>query len=474
VFLSILEFFGHFHPLIVHLPIGILLIALFLQWLSSRESYRSYASVVPVVLLIGVIAAFVSCITGWLLSLTDDYDHDLVGWHMWMGISTAFTSLLLYAKTVNPKFGINRKLLTLILLTLILVTGHLGGSLTHGSDYLTKPLADVFGKDTVANPVIKPVPNVQEAYAYSDVVRPILQTKCYSCHGENKQKGKLRMDDSLLLMKGGKDGKVIMPGNASQSEIIKRLLLPVDNEDHMPPKEKSQPSENQIALLEWWISQGAAFNRKVKEVAQPEKIVPVLFALQKTTSVQKETFEIPTDPVEKADIPVLEKMKARGIVVLPVAQNSNYLLANFITDTVVSREDLQFILEIKKQLIWLKIGNTNITDSALNTIGQLTHLTRLSLEHTDISDNGLRSLQSLVHLQYLNLVGTAVTLQGVLQLKDLKSLRSLYLYQTHIDRKDWSSIQNAFPKTNIDSGQYFVPTLQTDTTLVKTNKDDYK
>lgn len=474
MFLSILEFFGHFHPLIVHLPIGILLIALFLQWLSSRESYRSYASVVPVVLLIGVIAAFVSCITGWLLSLTDDYDHDLVGWHMWMGISTAFTSLLLYAKTVNPKFGINRKLLTLILLTLILVTGHLGGSLTHGSDYLTKPLADVFGKDTVANPVIKPVPNVQEAYAYSDVVRPILQTKCYSCHGENKQKGKLRMDDSLLLMKGGKDGKVIMPGNASQSEIIKRLLLPVDNEDHMPPKEKSQPSENQIALLEWWISQGAAFNRKVKEVAQPEKIVPVLFALQKTTSVQKETFEIPTDPVEKADIPVLEKMKARGIVVLPVAQNSNYLLANFITDTVVSREDLQFILEIKKQLIWLKIGNTNITDSALNTIGQLTHLTRLSLEHTDISDNGLRSLQSLVHLQYLNLVGTAVTLQGVLQLKDLKSLRSLYLYQTHIDRKDWSSIQNAFPKTNIDSGQYFVPTLQTDTTLVKTNKDDYK
>ena len=188
MFLSILEFFGHFHPLIVHLPIGILLIALFLQWLSSRESYRSYASVVPVVLLIGMIAAFVSCITGWLLSLTDDYDHDLVGWHMWMGISVAFTSLLLYAK-------VSKKLLTLILLTLILVTGHLGGSLTHGSDYLTKPLADVFGKDTVVNAVIKPVPNVQEAYAYSDVVKPILQTKCYSCHGEHKQKGKLRMDD---------------------------------------------------------------------------------------------------------------------------------------------------------------------------------------------------------------------------------------------------------------------------------------
>ncbi|HZZ74508.1 MAG TPA: c-type cytochrome domain-containing protein, partial [Puia sp.] len=270
MFLSILEFVGHFHPVLVHLPIGILLIALFLQWLSSRDSYRSYASVVPVVLLIGVVSAFLSCITGWLLSLSDDYDQTLVGWHMWMGISVAFVSLLLYTKTVNPRFGISKKLLTLILLTLILVTGHLGGSLTHGSDYLTKPLADVFGKDTVANVVIKPLPNVQEAYVYSDVVRPIFQTKCFSCHGANKQKGKLRMDDSLLLMKGGKDGKVILPGNAPGSEMIKRLLLPVDNEDHMPPKEKPQPSENQIALLQWWISQGAEFGRKVHEVSQPE------------------------------------------------------------------------------------------------------------------------------------------------------------------------------------------------------------
>jgi uncharacterized membrane protein len=471
VFLSILEFIGHFHPLLVHLPIGILLTALFLQWLSARDSYRSYASVVPVVLLMGVIAAFLSCITGWILSLTDDYDKTLVSWHMWMGISTAFTSLLLYAKVLNPRFGVSRKLLTLILLTLILVTGHLGGSLTHGSDYLTKPLADVFGKDTLANAVIKPIPNVQEAFVYSDVVRPILQTKCYSCHGENKQKGKLRMDDSLLLMKGGKDGKVIHAGNVKESDLIKRLMLPVDNEDHMPPKEKSQPSENQIALLNWWISQGAGFGHKVKEIAQPDKIIPILFALQKTTVVEKAAMDIPVSKVEEADLAVIEKMKARGIVVLPVAQNSHYLEVNFVTDTVINNEDLQLLSSIKKQLIWLKIGYTNLSDANMAAIGQLGNLTRLSLEHTPISDNGLRALQSLVHLQYLNLVGTAVTLQGVLQLKDLKALQSLYLYQTKIDRNDWASIQNAFPKTRIDSGGYTVEMLATDTVIVKVKKE---
>ena len=471
MFLSILEFFGHFHPLLVHLPIGILLTALFLQWLSGRENYRSYASVVPVVLLMGVIAAFLSCITGWILSTTDDYDKTLVSWHMWMGISVAFTSLLLYAKTINPKFGINRKLLTLILLTLILLTGHLGGSLTHGSDYLTKPLADVFGKDTVANASIKPVPNVQEAYVYNDVVRPILQTKCYSCHGENKQKGKLRMDDSLLLMKGGKDGKVIRPGNSKESDLIKRLLLPVDNEDHMPPKEKSQPSENQIALLEWWISQGAGFGKKVKEVSQPDKIVPILFALQKTNVIEKEAMDIPAEKVQEADKSIIEKMKKQGIVVLPVAQNSHYLQVNFITDTMIDNEDLQLLSAIKKQLIWLKLGQTNISDANMTAIGQLENLTRLNLEHTDISDRGLGTLQALRNLQYLNLVGTKVTLQGVMQLKELKSLHSLYLYQTNINRKDWAKVQNAFPKTTIDSGGYLVTMLPTDTVIVKVKKE---
>jgi uncharacterized membrane protein len=471
VLLSILEFIGHFHPLLVHLPIGILLTGLFLQWLSAKEKYKSLQSAVPVVLLAGAIAAFFSCITGWILSTTDDYDKTLVSWHMWMGISVTFASLLLYAKTFNPRFGINRKLLTLILLTLILITGHLGGSLTHGSDYLTKPLADVFGKDTVANAVIRPVPNVQEAFVYGDIVKPILQTKCNSCHGENKQKGKLRMDDSLLLMKGGKDGRVIHPGNSKESDLIKRLMLPVDNDDHMPPKEKSQPSENQIALLEWWISQGASFGKKVKEINQPDKITQMLFALQKTNIVEKEPMDIPIAKVENADKAIVEKMKSRGVVVLPVAQNSNYLLVNFVTDTLINNEDLQLLSAIRKQLIWLKLGNTNISDANMAMIAQLGNLTRLSLEHTGISDKGLQSVQALQHLQYLNLVGTKVTLKGVVQLKELKSLQSLYLYQTNINRKDWAEVQNAFPKTKIDSGGYLVTLLPNDTILIKAKKE---
>ena len=469
--LSLSEFIGHFHPLLVHLPIGILLTGLLLLWMTRKGKNKMLREAVPVVFMFGVFAAILSCITGLLLSGSDDYDKNLAGWHQWMGISVAVLSSLLFIKVRNPQFRINENMLSFGLLILIFITGHLGGSLTHGSDYLTKPLSGIFSKDTFSNSVIRPIPNVREALVYGDVVKPILQTKCYSCHGENKQKGKLRLDDSVMIMKGGKDGKVIEPGNADESELIKRLLLPVDNEDHMPPKEKAQPSESQIALLHWWIGQGADFTKKVKDVNQSEKISRMLFALQKENVTEKESMDIPTAKVSVADISVMEKLRQHGVVVMPVSQNSNYVKANFVGNRLVNIEDLQLLPALKKQLIWLKLGFTNISDSNMAVISQLDNLTWLNLQHTNISDQGLTAIRSLRNLQYLNLVDTKVTMRGILQLKELKSLRSLYIYQVNDSGADWPALKNAFPKTRIDTGGYLVTLLPTDTVVLKAKKE---
>ncbi len=469
--LSISEFIGHFHPLLVHLPIGILLVGLLILFLFPKEKYREIQEAVHIVFFCGMLAAILSCVTGYILSRNDDYDKTTVNWHQWMGMTVAAVSIVLYFKIRNPRLPINRNFLSAILLLLIFITGHLGGSLTHGSDYLTKPLIDIFRKDSVSDEIIKPISNVQEAYVYSDIVKPIFQSKCFSCHGEKKQKGKLRMDDSLLLMQGGKDGKVIEPGNANGSAIIKRLLLPVDNEDHMPPKEKPQPSENQIVLLEWWISQGAGFGKRVREYNRSANINNILITLQHTDPVEKKLFDLPEEPVEKADRSVIEKMKSRGLVVLPVSQNSNWLEVNFLTDTMIEKEDLQEMLTLKKQLITLKLGNTNFNDSDMNIIAQLQNLRSLHLEHTKITDRGLRAIRGNQYLRYLNLVGTQVTLEGLLQLKELKSLRSLYLFQTGIGKSDWLVLHNSLPNTYIDTGGYYVPLLPTDTMVVKAKKE---
>ncbi len=115
-----------------------------------------------------------------------------------------------------------------------------------------------------------------------------MQARCYSCHGTNKQKGKLRLDQQEFILKGGKDGKVIEPGKADESEMIERMLLPLSDEDHMPPKEKKQLTLNEISLLHWWINTGADFNKKVKELPQTERMKPVLLALQSGSADEDE------------------------------------------------------------------------------------------------------------------------------------------------------------------------------------------
>ena len=461
-----LETLGHFHVILVHLPIGILLLACVFQWLERTPRFASLHTATGIALLIGMICAIFSALTGYFLSFSGDYDESLVVTHQWFGISVAAVSIAMFyfhSKAAPFKTQVS---VSILLFVLIVITGHLGGSLTHGSDYLTKSWS--LSSDTVAQR--KPIPNVQEAIVYSDVIQPILQTRCYSCHGKNKQKGKLRMDDSLRLMKGGKDGPVIMPGNAEKSELAKRLSLPRDDDDHMPPKEKPQPTEQEIALIHWWIASGAPFDKRVKQLDQPEELKPALLALQNVQEKKIIVPDIPSKPVAKANGEAIKKLKDMGAVVEPVAQNTNYMSANFVTVTNPGDKQVQLLLPLKEQLIELKLGSTRITDSALSVIAQFKNLMKLQLDYTKITDRGLANLVSLDSLRYLNLVGTGVTEKGVLQLKDLKNLRSIYLYQTEVKKSEWADLKKAFPKTLIDSGGYTVPFLPTDTIEVKPPK----
>jgi uncharacterized membrane protein/mono/diheme cytochrome c family protein len=459
------SFIGHFHPVFVHLPIGILLLAFVLQAIAKKKGTTDFDKAISVSLLIGMLSAVLSCITGYILSRTDDYDEQLVSRHQWLGISVALIAAVLYGLQKRNKAVRWHWPLMIVLFLLVTITGHIGGSLTHGSDYLTAPLTGLMKNDT-ASERRAPIPNVQEAVAYQEIIQPLLQNKCYSCHNKNKQKGGLRMDEQALLLKGGKNGLVLIPGKALESDLIKRISLPREDDDHMPPKEKPQLTEKEIALLHWWVTVGASFDKKVKQLEQPEAIKPLLAALENAPE-KKASAAIPAEPVEQANDSALQRLRTRGVVVLPVAKNSNYLSANFITATGVQNKDLELLLPVKKQLVWLKLSNTGITDSALQWIGQCDHITRLQIDRTPITDKGLQYLSALKKLQYLNLVGTKVTAAGLLQLKTLKELQSVYCYQAGIRPDDWAMLKKAFPKVSIDTGGYQVPLLPTDTMLVK-------
>lgn len=467
-----LNFLGRFHPLLVHLPIGILLLAVLFAWLGRWQRFQHLKAVVPFSLLMGTLAAIFSCVTGYILSLSGEYDLQALNQHRNLGIAVAVWGsllLLLQKSGLNRRFGF---LLQVVLVALVSGAGHLGGSLTHGSDYLTQGLPEPYRSWSGLPPaVLAPaqIDNIPEANAYAAVVAPLLQEKCVSCHGSTKQKGKLRLDNPDFIQKGGKNGEIVVAGKVVDSELMRRLLLPKSDEKHMPPKEKNQLSEAEIKLLHWWIESGAAYDKKVKDLPQTEEIKPLLAALQKggASSTPAEVAIWPEVKVPTPDPQAVQALRDAGAVVIPLGQNNTLLSVNFINVPDADAKDLALLKPIAKQVVALRLSGVAVGDQELKILTELPHLTKLFLDGTKLSDAGLQALKSAKYLSYLNLVNTKISKSGLANLKAVKSLREVYVYQTAVrGSSDWRELKSLLPKVAIDTGGYIVPTLVSDTTLV--------
>ncbi|MEP6750464.1 MAG: DUF2231 domain-containing protein, partial [Bacteroidota bacterium] len=170
VLLDIPGFLGHLHPLVVHLPIGFLLLAMMFDLLSYFSKYAYLKEAVSFTLFASFIAAVTSCIFGYLLSLSGDYNDVVLGNHKFAGIIlTIITSLLFIATTKKAQsfFTIPAGLFSSLfagVIVLMAYTGHQGGTLTHGSTYLSM--------ETLTQEHRKKPANVEDALIFEDVVHP--------------------------------------------------------------------------------------------------------------------------------------------------------------------------------------------------------------------------------------------------------------------------------------------------------------
>ena len=454
------DFIGRFHPLLVHLPIGILLFTILLQWLSKKEQWAALKSVIPLGYLFGAGSAIASCITGYLLGSAGEYDETVLNLHQWMGILTAFTAIAAYLFSKNQRSA-ELRYTAWGILALVSITGHLGGTLTHGEAYLTKAFRSS-STDTVSTR--KALTNTQEAIVYTDIIEPILKEKCYSCHAASKQKGGLRLDNPDWVIKGGKNGAVLKPNNALGSELYHRVVLDPIEEKHMPPKGKPQVTEKERILLEWWIAQGGDFKKQTKQLEQSPAIKQALASLEQG---QKQlNTDLPKESVVKAPIASLQLLQNKGVTILPVAKEINYLTANFVNLTSLDPNDLTALLALKEQLVWLKMPKMQLAAADWKRLSALTNLRKLDLSYSNINQEAITSLTSMKALVYLNLVGTKINSSSLLALKDLTELRELYLSGTKITTADFEALKKTLTKTTIDTGGYQVATLASDTTKV--------
>jgi len=426
-------YLGHFHPLWVHLPIGIFILLGTLEVAGLLRRIRVFSGMPALspglrslILSIGAGVAVLAALLGWLLAHSGDYDPAVVRTHQWLGIASAAAALLLLA--VHRVRWLYAPCLAgfLVLLTL---AGHAGGKISHGNDYLTArmplDLRRAFG---VPVPVVRPPPtDTDHAIAYRDVIQPVLDERCTSCHGASKSNGGLRLDSWDALAKGGKDGPVLNLANLSASELLRRVDLPQEEKGHMPPLGKPQLADDDLTLLEWWMSAGASPDKAVAVLGAPALVGEIL-----DTRIGGKAPERP--PYRGATLVHSARIAAKlGILIRSMSPDGPWIDVNA---RPLGKEfgdaQLAQLAQIAPAIAWLDLGGTSVTDEGLGPVEAMHWLQRLHLDGTKISDKGLERLAHLRRIEYLNLRGTAVTDNGLLALHSMSRLRSIYVWQTAV------------------------------------------
>jgi mono/diheme cytochrome c family protein len=435
------QFLGRFHPTIVHLPIGLILLVPLLEIAGRRRPSLNEAA--GFVLKLSVFACLGAVALGYLLAYGSGESGSLVVLHMWGGI--ALTIGVLCCVGVRPQWasdraqGFSRNLYPGLLLCVVLVlawTAHEGGSVTHGANYLTEYLPSPLKRWPLVNSTQANASTTPGSF-YARHIHPILDANCVACHGEGKAKGSLRLDTYAQLIKGGQDGAVIIAGQPEKSILLQRITLPADHKNFMPAEGKPPLKPSQIAWIRAWIQQGAS-----PTVASLAGIV-----------LPEDAKETPLPQVEDYSSKMAEiaqAASAEGVTMTPVSSNlKDGLILNAVN--VASKFDDARLARLDKfapYIVEAELGRTAVTDASFETLAKFHHLRALHLEGTAITGTGLAKLHGLTELTYINLSETRVTSAATTALGEIKSLKHVYLYNTPAQPiANQTEVQAAAPKT---------------------------
>jgi uncharacterized membrane protein len=411
-----LQFLGRFHPTLLHLPIGLIFLVPVLEIAGARRVALREAA--DFVLRAALVLALPTFALGYMLAYGAGDAGTTVTRHMWGAVVLCIG--LMICIVVRPMWVAREQaiaypaMLSASLLALVW-TGHQGGSITHGSDYLThympRPLR-----------VLVPGAGSNEAGGnsfYTLHIHPVLDAKCVSCHGSGSVKAGLRLDTYDAVMRGGKDGAVVVAGKPDASMLLARVTLAPGDPHFMPAEGRTPLTSDEISWIRAWIRAGAT--------ATATSIPGVKFA--------SEQVELPPQPVGdyRGLVAEIEQMqRGLGAKLVPVSAKASdgLILRTVDVSSSFGDEQLRQFEKFAPYIVEAELGRTVVTDASLDTLKGFTHLRALHLERTAITGSNLGKLSSLSQLTYLNLSGTKVTAQGIEPLKKMPQLRHLYLFDT--------------------------------------------
>ena len=410
------QFFGRFHPLAIHIPIALFLLVPLLECAALVQERWHLRESAGFVLGLATVAAIASAWLGWLLAWSGGYEGPLVTRHMWGGVSLAAASLAcwLFYHWKRSVYGVA----LLVTVGLMVWTSDQGGKLTHGETFLSErspePLRRWLGEE-------KPTA-VDPTSFYAMRVQPIFEDKCVLCHNAGKFKGKLRLDSFDHVMRGGKDGPVIHPGELATSELYRRISLPPDNKDFMPAEGKPALSTAEKKIIEVWIAGGAT--TQIAEAAI-QGLPP---------SAEENTVSAPLAADYRPQLKTIEGLEGSlGVRLVPRSQNptDGLILRTASAPERCNDATLAQLAPVANLIVDAELARTKVTDKGMPAIATFSNLRFLDLSHTAVTSVGVKELMKLERLESLNLTETRATPGDIAGLQAKPGLKRLYLFETH-------------------------------------------
>ncbi|MPY86922.1 MAG: hypothetical protein GEU99_03275 [Luteitalea sp.] len=461
-----LLFLGSFHVLLIHFPIALLLLTLAAE-VASRflDDSRALQRAATLILFVAAGSAVLAAGAGFLFSLQGGYQDRLLSWHKWLGLSvTAGAVAALVLRDASAKLerrgskAIERAYLAVLTITVVGVAtaAHLGASLSHGTGYFSRHMPPVLrsmmGISATGGSAVQIV-DLDSAVIFKDLVEPVLQRRCVTCHGESKQQGSLRLDSAEGIGHGGESGRLVVAGKPDQSEIVRRTTLPLYDKERMPPDGEEPLLVAETEIIRWWIAEGASFERTVAETASvPPPVQTVLNRLSGPPEERKRG--VYALEIAAPDPAVVDRVQKKlGIELRVIAEGLPLLEANVSRrKNPVRPADVEQMRPLFPQIAWLDLAYSRLDRGVLPLLAEMPHLSRLYLQGTNITDEDLSKLGSLKFLEHLNLYGTPVTDKGLKYLAELPNLQSLYLWQTRVTEEAASKLQQGLPQLVVNLG----------------------
>jgi uncharacterized membrane protein len=420
---------GRMHPLVLHFPLVVLILySVWVLIVQNSDPVRWNAALADSLLIIGALTAAVAAFSGFILSREEGYESGTLLWHKWLGVAISLAGILLYGfrKSLVP-WKWPAKLVAGMFLVLLFVGGHLGGNLTHGEDFLISPL----GPSADGSPKVA----FEQAKVFDDLVKPVLEQKCLSCHNAEKSKGNLQMQTQALLKKGGKGGILWDTTKADLGLLIGRLHLPLDDKKHMPPRGKAQLTDDEVMLLAAWVKGGSRFDQLVSTLS-PQNPVYAYGQNALGGGRTEEAYDF-----NAADPEEVLKLNSSYRLIKPLSAESPALFVNFYNRANFKTAEIEGLQPLKGQIVSMNLSKMPLRDGDLKVIAGFAELRKLILNFTDVTGASLGELKKLGKLRELSLSGTTIKMEHVKALENIPSLKKVYLWGTGLKKPELAMLK---------------------------------